>query len=493
MADLSKYSDADLKSLYLQSLTDTELQQMHGQLPEDSNDAIKSYGGGMERGAAATAMALPNLLNEAVAGPQELYRGIRDTIQDNPTDNSPMWQPFYSSSEALKMLPESLQPHEATTTGGKIADFAGQMMGGVLAGTSPKSVIMNANKDSEAVRLAKILTDKNIPVYLNDVLPEGSAYKSASELLGDLPFAGKSSRVAAQQEGLNSALAKEMGMDSKAITPPVMSRAADEAGDVFKFIGDNYNISKPQTSQLLNDLSVMQGKFNGLDPKSANPLNYHINDILDKVGNTGELSGTAYSQVRSDLGRLARSTTDPQVEIGAYSIQKKLDNAMAPSIPKDMQSIFSGNRQYYRNMIALEPAAKKSIGTGNINPTALEQGVSKVYPNYIYDDAASMPQLTQGAQLLNAKGGNLAATTPMQNFVRQYGWGGDTAQLALLGGSPVLGPMARLMNPKLLPKDFSEFSNWKGEGGDISKALGRALMSLPASTISQGNSPAAKK
>lgn len=439
------------------------------QADADPNDVIKSYGGGIERGAAATAMVLPNLLNSAVAGPQELYRGIRDTMQGNPTDNSPLYQPFYSSEEALKMLPSSLQPHDPQTAGGQIANISGQLMGAVASGVSPKRIIMDRASDTEPARLGKILTDNNVPVSMSDVMPDNSPTKKGLDLLSDLPFSGAVAREASQQQGLNQAVAKQLGMQADSVTAPLMEKAANESGDVFKYIGQNYNISKPQTEALLNDLSAMQGKFQSLDPKSANPLSYHINDILDKVNANGEIPGPAYSEVRSDLGRLARATSDPSVEQGAYAIQKQLDNAISPSIAQDMQKVFSENRGQYRNMIALEPAVTKNVKSGDIDPASLQQGVAKIFPNYEYNDPSSLPQLTQGAQLLRP---NLQSnvSSPLQILARKYGWAGDAAQLGLLGASPVLGPASRLLNPQLRSTDFNP---------ELAKNIGRALLAAP--------------
>ena len=93
-------------------------------------DAIKSLAGGLERGAAATPMVIPNLVNQAVSGPQYLYEGL---VGDDRKDFKP-WQPFYSSEDVLQMLPESLRPHDAQTPGGVGADMVGQLIGGIGAG-----------------------------------------------------------------------------------------------------------------------------------------------------------------------------------------------------------------------------------------------------------------------------------------------------------------------------------------------------------------------
>lgn len=105
--------------------------------PSSLADAGKSFAGGLERGAAAAVMTLPNLMNAAAAGPQLLGRGIAEGVDKligvQPQPRGELWQPFYSSEEALKGLPEPLQPHEPQTAAGKVSDFVGQIAGSVGA------------------------------------------------------------------------------------------------------------------------------------------------------------------------------------------------------------------------------------------------------------------------------------------------------------------------------------------------------------------------
>lgn len=102
-------------------------------------DAAKSFGGGLERGAAATAMVIPNLINQAVAGPQMLGRAMADGVSEQVTGmkaepRGELWKPFYDSEDVLKSLPKPLQPHEAQTAQGVGADIVGQLAGGIVGG-----------------------------------------------------------------------------------------------------------------------------------------------------------------------------------------------------------------------------------------------------------------------------------------------------------------------------------------------------------------------
>lgn len=114
-------------------------QQIKQPAASDTMDLAKAIGGGIQKGVAGTAMMLPNLLNEAVAGPQYLYEGIIG--QDRP-DFEP-YRPFFSSNEALGMLPESIQPYEAKTPYGQAAQVVSELGTSLVA---PSAMQKTANK-----------------------------------------------------------------------------------------------------------------------------------------------------------------------------------------------------------------------------------------------------------------------------------------------------------------------------------------------------------
>lgn len=123
------------------------------QKPDNSNDAPLSALGGAEKGAAALGMWLPNLVNQMVAGPQLLGRGVASGVDmlagipEQPRGN--LWQPFYGSQDALNALPSALQPHEPTTPMGVTTDLMGQFLG-LLAGG--KAIQGAANEGVNASR-----------------------------------------------------------------------------------------------------------------------------------------------------------------------------------------------------------------------------------------------------------------------------------------------------------------------------------------------------
>lgn len=95
-----------------------------------TEDVLKTAASVPERAVAGTVMALPNILNTAVAGPQLLGRAIAEKVDNalgiEPQPRGELWQPFYSSEDVLHMLPEPLQPHTPQTMAGVVTDVLGQ-------------------------------------------------------------------------------------------------------------------------------------------------------------------------------------------------------------------------------------------------------------------------------------------------------------------------------------------------------------------------------
>lgn len=95
-------------------------------------DVGKTTLSGLAKGAAATAMVIPDLINTAVAGPQLLGRGIAEKVSPmlgvEPQPRGEIWQPFYGSQDVTAPV-----AYEPKTMAGKIVDIPAQMAGGIAA------------------------------------------------------------------------------------------------------------------------------------------------------------------------------------------------------------------------------------------------------------------------------------------------------------------------------------------------------------------------
>lgn len=99
--------------------------------PSAVADTSKSIASNLVKGGVDMAMTLPNLVNSAVAGPQYLYKGIKDTFEGNPTDrNFQPYQPFFSSDDVTE---NSMVDYKPETTPGKLAELPARLLGSVAA------------------------------------------------------------------------------------------------------------------------------------------------------------------------------------------------------------------------------------------------------------------------------------------------------------------------------------------------------------------------
>jgi hypothetical protein len=162
---------------------------------------------------------------------------------------------------------------------------------------------------------------------------------------------------------------------------------------------------------------------------------------------------------------------NPDIAYAGFEIRKALDDAMEQSLPKNIKGVLRQNSANYRSLLALEPAAKKGVTSGDVDPSALQSGVSKIYPNYIYNDPNALPQLTQSLQFLKSD-----KSSPV-NDLQKAGLLGQALQAGLYAGSPLIGPLHRVINPRISSKDFT-FAR--------QEALAKALQSFAFGESIQG-------
>lgn len=110
--------------------------------PSTTEDVTKSAASGLAKGVVDGLMVLPNLANEAVAGPQYLYEGL---VGQDRKDFQP-YKPFFSSSDVTT---DSAIDYKPKTTAGKVVNVAAQLGGNIV---TPSAVNKVGNKLSPGVR-----------------------------------------------------------------------------------------------------------------------------------------------------------------------------------------------------------------------------------------------------------------------------------------------------------------------------------------------------
>lgn len=250
-----------------------------------SNDAPLSAIGGLEKGAAAMGMWLPNLMNQAVAGPQYLGRGIAsgiDKLAGIPEQpRGEVWQPFYSSSDALAALPSSLQPHEPTTPMGVASDIMGQLAGNILGGKIIQGAANEMQNNSNSF-LANNSGEPRPQTYSEPELKAVSQvkyqqYRNAGATLNQNGI-NKVIGTIQQDLGNSGLMNPKLHGDTLSVVEDLKNDAATGGMDLEKL--DQYR-------QLLNDVvNKNTDRLNGANPDAfkANVAIKALDNAVDTLG-----------------------------------------------------------------------------------------------------------------------------------------------------------------------------------------------------------------
>lgn len=316
-------------------------------------DVAKSLVGGIEQGAAALPMVLPNLINQAVAGPQLLGIGIKDTIEGNPTTKNPhLWQPFYSSQDVLNQLPEALQPHQPQTIAGVGGNIFGQLLGNIGAGKAIQSgyekVIAPETPSPQEIKAAS-----------------GNAYQQMRDAGATLNQKG----INTVTYGVGKALS-DSGMmnpalhgDTMSIVQAMNDDAASGGMDLEKL--DQYR-------QLLNQVvSKNTTKLEGMNPdayKAQTAINA-LDDAVDSLGQQHLSNGSPQA-----IESLNNARTLYAAQARMNTMQRIVDNAQYSDNPataiktgfKNLAKSLAVNPRGYspEEIDAINNAAKTGIVTG---------------------------------------------------------------------------------------------------------------------------------
>lgn len=215
------------------------------QPPSVAEDTAKSLAGGVERGIAGTAMILPNLINQVVAGPQLLGRGIAETVDKaigvEPQPRGELWQPFHSSEDVLQAMPEPVRPHTPQTAAGQAADLVGQMAGGVIAtkGIQKAEPLLKDQSGAPAAKPPRMTAD--------EIRTQAKAkYQEAAQKGGALPAQSTDDFIAKAEQTLPQTQAGKLVLGETPATKMIdriqglrgKPLTLDEAQEIDQGLGD---------------------------------------------------------------------------------------------------------------------------------------------------------------------------------------------------------------------------------------------------------------
>lgn len=167
-----------------------------------------------------------------------------------------------------------------------------------------------------------------------------------------------------QQKAFNRAVLRSIGVNSDEASQAAMNSAKTRIGNMFNSVGKDGAVFDDVLQTRLAE--IMDELPRTLKESSQGIIRTNVDDILNGVDDTGNISGKVFNQVRSRLGRLSGQQGVGQV---ADDIQEALLDALERSNPQNRE-LLNVARQQWRNMRIIEPAIDKGV-TGNISPSIL--------------------------------------------------------------------------------------------------------------------------
>lgn len=216
-----------------------------------------------ERFAGGVAMALPNIVNQAVAGPQYLGRGIAENVDKaigvDPQPRGEVWQPFYGSEDVLQKLPEAIRPHTPTTVAGQATDVLGNVLAQIAGGKSNKEQGATIKDVASKISDSKMLKDETSGGNIGEAIKAGA--KNVGEGVGTM----KTGFNARSSEALEQAIkAKEAdasahfaSMKGIGVSPEIAVKIFD---NIDKTVRENREIDPDLHKDYVNVIERMKEK-----------------------------------------------------------------------------------------------------------------------------------------------------------------------------------------------------------------------------------------
>lgn len=242
---------------------------------------------------------------------------------------------------------------------------------------------------------------------MNDVMAREGVALSAGQQTGNkgLKYAeselggrNASDLTDQQAEQFTQAALSRAGISAPRATPEVMDNAFTTIGREFDGLATRNHVAPD--AQLGTDLGAVVQEYNSLVPETARApvVEGVLRDIVQAIqtgpipgagpralvagATNGAISGEAYAALRSRLNRMARKSTDPDLQDALFGIQHALDDAMERTLqqtnPADLDS-WRQVRNDYRNLLVLETAASRAgenTALGLISPANLRSAVA---------------------------------------------------------------------------------------------------------------------
>lgn len=262
------------------------------------------------------------------------------------------------------------------------ARLAGGIVGGMGANVLTRRMVTPRAVPPERAKMAQTLRKEGID-NLTEGQVTGNLGVQARERKASGLFYDQTAQRTRQLEKLTQATLAKAGVIAKRATPDVVDDAFNKIGKRFDDLASRHSIRVDRT--LGQDVSTGISDYMSLGPPQEKVT--ALQRFVDRVGNVidpkGNIAGSAYKSLRSDIERAARGSADPDYARALRSLKDSLDDAMERSIAasgsKDLGA-WQDVRRRYRNILVVEDAVGSTsadAAEGLIGPAALRSAVKK--------------------------------------------------------------------------------------------------------------------
>ena len=251
-----------------------------------------------------------------------------------------------------------------------------------------------------------------------------------------------------QKAAFNRAVLKTVGEASDSATPDVLNAARTRIGGSFNEIAGRNNVSLGDP--FVDSLAVIESQINAF---SSPAIRTSVDKALDLAAQ-GSITGKAYQQVRSTLGKQANDAfKSGNSELGQALKQVKgaLDDAATSSISKADQEAWRVAREQWQALKVVEKAAapvSADAVAGNVSAAKLAQALQQVdKKGFTYgtraDELSDLARIGQAFIKDQVPNSGTAQRSFYQNFLTHPV---DTVWQGGIGGLSV--PIQRFINSR---------------------------------------------
>lgn len=398
-------------------------------------------------------------------GMQQAYYGLtgneqaQDQLRQQVEEENSLYKPLQDAHPIATTIGESL-PSMAVPGGAGLKGMmaagalpglleygdAGERLGRGAAGAAGAGIgvgVTNAlgrlNKPFTAVD--DPVRNEFIDLFKREGIPLSAANESGSNslkwidsALDNLPWVADKQLAAktAQKDAFNQAVSRTFGSDEAALTPDVLNAAKQKLGAGFTDLSERNRLNF--TDKQLND--VTQVKFDleryGTE-QNQRIINNYLDDLLSKVEPDGTISGQAYRQFDSALGKRMRGTSDGDLRNYLGEVRGMVRGAMDDSISAADQTAWRDLRRQYANLQTVADSVKASP-TGDISPAGLLQRVNNQSKSAKFTGGGDLGELARA-------GKEILSPLPDSGTAQRKWW------MDALGGGVGVGALSGLISP----------------------------------------------